>query len=185
MRIRVYTVDPYGRITSDRGTVDVLPAEVLPVHDAWSPCACPKCRAETGAGEPTTSEGNATAPPVDLTTMRETVAILLDPHGGPARSTPSDPELATLTETLRGHLEALTPEVEHLMAALPKNSILRYCILACLGEARDRLRAEPARRYGGPAGHARRLARVLNALCDHHEQLARTLRHKEPGDDPR
>ncbi|MFF9273799.1 DUF6415 family natural product biosynthesis protein [Streptomyces griseosporeus] len=185
MTIRIYTVDRHGRITSDRGTVGVRPAAVLPVRDVWSPCACPKCRVETG-GEPADpiDRNDAIAPP-DLTTMRETVGILLDPKGAPAGPTPSGAELEILTATLRGHLDVLLPEVERLTAALPENSSLRYCALACLGEARDRLHAEPSPRYGGPAGHARRLARVLNALCDHHEQLAYGQRHDEPGDDSR
>ncbi|MFE2266606.1 DUF6415 family natural product biosynthesis protein [Streptomyces griseosporeus] len=185
MTIRVYTVDRYGTITGDRGTVDVLPVAVLPTSDAWAPCACPKCRAGRRDEPGNTTDRNDAAAPVDLTTMRETVGILLDPKGAPAGPTPSGAGLEILTATLRGHLGVLMPEVERLMAMLPKSSSLRYCALACLGEARNRLRAEPSPRYGGPAGHARRLARVLDALCDHHEHLVRTLRRKEPGDDPR
>ncbi|WP_190219061.1 DUF6415 family natural product biosynthesis protein [Streptomyces griseosporeus] len=185
MTIRIYTVDRHGRIISDRGTVDVRPAAVLPVRDVWAPCACPKCRVETGGELVDSIDRNHAAAPVDLNTMRETVGILLDSKGAPAGPAPSGAELETLTATLRGHLDVLMPEVERLTVALPENSTLRYCALACLGEARDRLRVEPSPRYGGPAGHARRLARVLNALCDHHEQLACTSRHKQPGGGPR
>ena len=118
----------------------------------------------------TIDQDNATAP-VDLATMRETVDMLLDAKGAPAGPALSAAELETLTATLRGHLEVLMPEVERLMVPLPKTSVDRYCILACLGEARERLRAEPSDRFGGRPGHARRLARALNALCDHHTQL--------------
>ncbi|MFE2265745.1 DUF6415 family natural product biosynthesis protein [Streptomyces griseosporeus] len=182
MTMRVYTVDRYGTITSDRGTVSVLPVAVLPASFGFPPCACPRCPGR--GGEPvnaTIDQDNATAP-ADLTTMRETIDVLLDAKGAPAGPAPSADELETLTATLRGHLEVLMPEVERLMVPLSKTSILRYCVLVCLGEARERLRAEPTPRYGGRLGYTRRLARVLNALCDHHEELATGALHEEPGD---
>lgn len=103
--------------------------------------------------------------------MRETVDRLLDPDAVPGTLPPSEAELDTLTATVRGHLELLAPEVE---AAAEKmvSVIARHGVLACVWEARSRLAAEPSRRFGGPLGNARRLARVLNALCDHYEQLA-------------
>lgn len=45
MTIRVYTVDRYGTITSDRGTVSVLPVTELPAGHGFPPCACPHHRA--------------------------------------------------------------------------------------------------------------------------------------------
>ncbi|MGW7722199.1 DUF6415 family natural product biosynthesis protein [Streptomyces canus] len=111
--------------------------------------------------------------PPDLDTMREIVDRLLDPHAVPGTLPPEPGELETITLQLRGHLALLLPEVEDTAKRLPRQSIPRYCALACIGEARERLRSEPTRRYGGPAGHARRLARTLNALCDHWEALAR------------
>ncbi|WP_406100795.1 DUF6415 family natural product biosynthesis protein [Streptomyces canus] len=111
--------------------------------------------------------------PPDIDTMREIVDRLLDPDAVPQALPPAPGELETLTLQLRGHLELLLPEVEETAKRLPRQSIPRYCALACIGEARERLRSEPTRRYGGPAGHARRLARTLNALCDHWEALAR------------
>lgn len=110
--------------------------------------------------------------PLDLATMRETVNILLDPDAVPNVLPPSGAEIETLTLTVRGQLELLIPEVEVAAKKLDKGSILRYCALACLGDARSRLQAEPSRRYGGAAGHARRLARALNALCDHYEKIS-------------
>ncbi|PZH18746.1 hypothetical protein C1I97_03345 [Streptomyces sp. NTH33] len=103
--------------------------------------------------------------------MRQAVNVLLDPDAAPDALPPAPEKLDTLTLQLRGHLQRLMPEVERSARKLPKNSVTRYCVLACLGEARERLRAEPSQRYGGPAGHARRLARALNALLDHHEKI--------------
>jgi hypothetical protein len=103
--------------------------------------------------------------------MREIVDRLLDPDAAPEALPPAPAELETLTLQLRRHLELLLPEVEETAKRLPRSSIPRYCVLACVGEARERLRTEPTPRFGGPAGHARRLARTLNALCDHYENL--------------
>ncbi|MFI5792305.1 DUF6415 family natural product biosynthesis protein [Streptomyces sp. NPDC051677] len=141
MTIRVYNVTHEGPVTPPRTTV-VVPREV-----------------------------GHTAPPVDLAVMRETVEIVLNPDAAPeALSLPAD-EMVTLTRTLRGHLELLIPVVEQAAGKLGKESVPRYCALACVGEARGKLRAGPDTRLGGDIGHARRLARVLNALCDHHEKI--------------
>ncbi|MFF1598750.1 DUF6415 family natural product biosynthesis protein [Streptomyces mirabilis] len=43
------------------------------------------------------------------------------------------------------------------------------CALACVGEARMRLSLEPDHRLPAGIAHAQRLARSLNALCDHYE----------------
>ncbi|MGC9498164.1 DUF6415 family natural product biosynthesis protein [Streptomyces sp. WG7] len=115
-----------------------------------------------------TQRSKATA--VDLEEMRETVLALLNPDGSPAVPEPADPEAATLTELLRGHLQMLAPEVEAAVGTLP-DSIARYCALACIGEARDKLRTQPVPRPGGSVAYARRLARVLHALCEHHERM--------------
>ncbi|MEU6352208.1 DUF6415 family natural product biosynthesis protein [Streptomyces sp. NPDC047072] len=110
---------------------------------------------------------------MDITTMREIVDRLLDPDAVPVALPPTPGELETLTLQLRGHLELLLPEVEKIAKRLPQQSIPRYCALACVGEARERLRTEPTPRFGGGPSHARRLARTLNALCDHWETLGR------------
>ncbi|MER5917795.1 DUF6415 family natural product biosynthesis protein [Streptomyces sp. NPDC001982] len=111
--------------------------------------------------------------PVDLETMRETVDRLLDPDAVPETLPPAPEELDTLTAMLRGHLAVLMPEVERLVQRLSRDSVPRYCALACLGVARDRLRAAPSPAPGGDLAHARRLARALNALMDHFEALVR------------
>ncbi|MFC8201345.1 DUF6415 family natural product biosynthesis protein [Streptomyces sp. NPDC057298] len=114
--------------------------------------------------------GLAESPP-DIATMRAVVDRLLDPDAAPEGLPPAPGEIETLTLQLRGHLELLRPEVEETAQKLPRASIPRYCALACTGEARERLRTAPSPRFGGPVGHARRLARTLNALVDHWETL--------------
>jgi hypothetical protein len=123
---------------------------------------------------PPDAPAELTAAPPDIKTMREIVDRLLDPDAVPGTLPPEPGELETITLQLRGHLALLLPEVEDTAKRLPRQSIPRYCALACVGEARERLRSEPTKRFGGPAGHARRLARTLNALCDHWEALATT-----------
>ncbi|WKX10167.1 DUF6415 family natural product biosynthesis protein [Streptomyces sp. NL15-2K] len=108
---------------------------------------------------------------VDLATMRESVSLLLDIEGAPVAEPPSGTELVTLTATLRGHLELIISEVEAEAAQLGGENTLVHAARTCVWEARSRLAAEPSRRYGGEAGHARRLARVLKLLCDHYEVL--------------
>ncbi|MER5912298.1 DUF6415 family natural product biosynthesis protein [Streptomyces sp. NPDC001982] len=117
----------------------------------------------------TAVEGDTQTP--DIETMRETVDRLLDPDAVPETLPPTDAELATLTSLLRGHLELLMPEVEQAALKLSKSSIPRYCALACLGEARQKLAAQPSPAPGGDVAYARRLARALNALCDDFEKL--------------
>ncbi|MFD8739414.1 DUF6415 family natural product biosynthesis protein [Streptomyces sp. NPDC059618] len=84
---------------------------------------------------------------------------------------PASEELEALTLQLRGHIELLIPEVEETAGRLPKDDIPRYCALACTGEARGKLRARPRPGHATELAHARRLARVVNALVDHHENL--------------
>ncbi|MFF3848064.1 DUF6415 family natural product biosynthesis protein [Streptomyces sp. NPDC002328] len=99
--------------------------------------------------------------------MRESVR-LLEAAVLPVQPPPAA-QLELLTQTVRGHLELLVPEVEQLARRLDEGSPVRHCMQACMGEARLGLRATPADR-GGPVRHARRLARALATLCDHYEQ---------------
>ncbi|MGW9029327.1 DUF6415 family natural product biosynthesis protein [Streptomyces sp. NPDC055722] len=109
--------------------------------------------------------------PLDLATMRQAVYRLLDPDGVPEALPPVGEELATLTLQIKGHLQLLMPAVQELTLQLPKDSIPRYCALACLGEASDRLSALASPTPDREVVYARRLARTLNALCDHFEKL--------------
>ncbi|MEU3899719.1 DUF6415 family natural product biosynthesis protein [Streptomyces sp. NPDC045251] len=117
-----------------------------------------------------TGQPTATVP-VDVETMRETVSAVLNADGGPVLPEPSDDQVLSLIALLRGHLEVMVREVETAAGKLP-DSITRFCALACVGEARGKLRARPAALPGGAVAYARRLARVLAALCDHHERMA-------------
>lgn len=113
---------------------------------------------------PSTAEEQDCRPP-DIEEMRASARLLLAENA----VQPALAELDTLTLTLRGHMELLAPEVEATAERLPKDDIPRYCALACVGEARGKLRAGP-----GPTGdvvYAHKLARSLNALCDHWENL--------------
>lgn len=100
--------------------------------------------------------------------MRSAVRRLLAADAQP----PSFAKLETLTLQLRGHIALLIPEVEAAADRLPKDDVPRYCALACVGEARGKLSQQARPGAGGGAAHVRRLARVLNALCDHYETLS-------------
>lgn len=115
-------------------------------------------------------EGQDSLPP-DLDAMRATACRLLGPDDAPDALPPAGDELRSLTLQLRVHLELLVPEVERTALALSTESIPHYCAIACVGEARGKLRAGPRPGLGGAVAYARRLARVLNALCEHHEKL--------------
>ncbi|MFI5976985.1 DUF6415 family natural product biosynthesis protein [Streptomyces sp. NPDC051452] len=141
MTLRVYTVDRYGAVTAERPTVRVL------------------------------EEGRTVLSPVDVRTMRETARLLLGPDAAPDGLPPSAGELEVLALALRGHLALLIPEVEQAAERVGRGSVAGYGALSCAWEARSRLEAQPGRRYGGAVGHARRLARVLNLLCDQYESL--------------
>jgi hypothetical protein len=116
---------------------------------------------------------NETAPnetaPVDIATMREVIGRLVPPSE--VQPLAFD-EVDTVTEQLRGSVNLMIVEVQALAVVLPKDDIPRYVAFACIAEARGRLE-----RIGGTPGryealvYARRLARTLNALCDHYETL--------------
>ncbi|GGW78555.1 DUF6415 family natural product biosynthesis protein [Streptomyces lomondensis] len=115
-------------------------------------------------------------PPPDLAVMRETTQMVLASGSGP-HPLLRDDEPATLTDTLRGHLELLIPEVEQAAGRLPENSVTRSGAMYCVGEARGKLRA-PELSFAPLAGsvmYARRLARVLVALCDYYETVTSGL----------
>ncbi|MFD9584492.1 DUF6415 family natural product biosynthesis protein [Streptomyces sp. NPDC059980] len=115
---------------------------------------------------PPTAEG-ADPRPVDVETMRASARPLLAQR-------PEFPEdLAPLAALLRGHLNLMIPEVEAASLGLPKSDIPRACALACVGEARMRLRIGwPHDSMTVQIALVTKLARSVNALCDHWENLA-------------
>ncbi|MFQ6145050.1 DUF6415 family natural product biosynthesis protein [Streptomyces seoulensis] len=103
--------------------------------------------------------------------MRQSVLRLI----GETAVAPGGAELEVLTLQMRGHMQLLIPEVEKAALARPADDIPRYCALACVGEAGLRLNARlTAGQDALP--RARRLARSLNALCDHYESLIQPMR---------
>ncbi|MFJ9760064.1 DUF6415 family natural product biosynthesis protein [Streptomyces sp. NPDC101149] len=105
--------------------------------------------------------------PVDIDTMRHSISRLI----GPDTESLEGPELAGLTGLLRGHMQLIIPEIEQAAGNLPRDDVPRYCALACIGEARTKLRAPAGDGPDRAAAYARRLARSLAALCDHYEAL--------------
>ncbi|WP_405906328.1 DUF6415 family natural product biosynthesis protein [Streptomyces sp. NBC_00828] len=101
--------------------------------------------------------------PLDVATMRISARRLLADDAEP----PSPEELEIITLRLRGHIMLAIPEVEIAAGRLPEDDIPRACALACVGEARMRLNLEPGRTLPAGIAHAQRLARSVNALCDH------------------
>ncbi|WP_432190285.1 DUF6415 family natural product biosynthesis protein [Streptomyces sp. Tue6028] len=106
------------------------------------------------------------APVVDITDMRQAVASILPEDGQVGTEA-----LARLTAQLRAYMEVLAPEVEMAAGRLPHDDVPRYCALACVGEARGKLRALPGKGPGRDQAYARKLARSLAALCDHYATL--------------
>ncbi|MDQ0934769.1 DUF6415 family natural product biosynthesis protein [Streptomyces turgidiscabies] len=113
-----------------------------------------------------TAEQQDSRPP-NAQVMRASALRLLSQDAEP----PAADELATLTMMLREHMELLIPEVAVIAGRLPEDNIPRYCALACVGEARGKLRVGPGPGAGGDVEYTRKLARSLNALCDHWENL--------------
>ncbi|MER6349755.1 DUF6415 family natural product biosynthesis protein [Streptomyces sp. NPDC001595] len=85
---------------------------------------------------------------------------------------PTEEELGTLTLRLRGHLMLAIPVVEALAAGLPEDDVPRACAHAGVMEARTRLSLEPRQALPARIAHAQRLARSVNALCDHYDNLS-------------
>ncbi|MGI5143324.1 DUF6415 family natural product biosynthesis protein [Streptomyces sp. CA-106110] len=105
--------------------------------------------------------------PVDIATMRQTIGQLLPPDAKPAGIS----EVETLTNLLRDHMQLIIPEIEQAAGKLPTDDVPRYCALACIGEARAKLRTAAGHGPHRAVAYARKLARSLAALCDHYEAL--------------
>ncbi|MER7838450.1 DUF6415 family natural product biosynthesis protein [Streptomyces sp. NPDC096040] len=103
----------------------------------------------------------------DIETMRRTAHRFLAPD---ARPIPTG-DLVTLRATMRGQLEELIPTIEAMTRAFPAGDIPSACALAGVGEARMRLGLRPGFNSPGQMTVAMKLARSVNALCDHFENL--------------
>ncbi|MGW7341035.1 DUF6415 family natural product biosynthesis protein [Streptomyces sp. NPDC054808] len=121
------------------------------------------------ATTPAAPDTERTTVPPDIATVRATVRRLLAEDAAPIE----DAEVAEMIARLREDITGLIPAVEALTQTLPKDDVPRACALACIGEARMRLRlgngdTEPVR-----LSVAVRMARTANALADHHQALGR------------
>ncbi|GAA2387386.1 hypothetical protein GCM10010378_30600 [Streptomyces viridochromogenes] len=107
------------------------------------------------------------AQPLDIDTMRHSISRLLGPDAPP----PASEELGVWEVLVRGHMQLIIPEVERAALARGLDDVSGYCALACVGEARGKLRSAVGPGAERAVVHARRLARCLAALCDHYEAL--------------
>ncbi|MFD7874475.1 DUF6415 family natural product biosynthesis protein [Streptomyces sp. NPDC059766] len=107
----------------------------------------------------------------DLPAIRWNIGLLLPQHQGLPLT---DGELAALANFLRTHTRLLITQVEQAAMQRPAEDVPRYVALACTHQARDRLHVQPAPDRHSVLVYARRLARALAALCDHHDALTDT-----------
>jgi hypothetical protein len=112
------------------------------------------------------SSDTTTDLPADIASMRDSAHTALT-------TPPAGDDLDTLVLALRGHIQLLIPEVEALAAVQPKDTPDRFCALACIGEAQRKLRLGDGQTPPTRIAVAQKLARVVNALCDHYEKLRR------------
>ncbi|MFH8442326.1 DUF6415 family natural product biosynthesis protein [Streptomyces sp. NPDC018026] len=115
-----------------------------------------------------TKAGGASAPP-DIATVRATARRLLAADAESFEAA----EVAEMTARLREDIAGLITAVEALTRALPKDDVPRACALACIGEARMRLRLGDGDTDRVRLSAAIRMARTANALADHHQALGR------------
>jgi len=80
-------------------------------------------------------------------------------------------ELGTLADLLREHMRALMPAVAELAGREPRDSVRRYVAIACVQEARRKLRMGDGLTLPARTAVVQRLARSVNALCDHYVSL--------------
>ncbi|MFF4044575.1 DUF6415 family natural product biosynthesis protein [Streptomyces sp. NPDC001816] len=114
--------------------------------------------------------GHALTGPPDIEAMRANVRRgLVD-----APSEIETSQMDALVLALRSHMELLIPEVEAMAGRQPKDSILRHCALACVGEARRKLRLGNGLTMPVRGAVVQKLARSVNALTDHYENLGGT-----------
>ncbi|MFI9245625.1 DUF6415 family natural product biosynthesis protein [Streptomyces sp. NPDC053086] len=106
--------------------------------------------------------------PPDITTMRATARRLLADDARPVKPE----ELETLRLALVGHAQHLTDVVELMTGEHQPDDAPAACALACVREARARLRLGAGDNPNVRMSVAMRLARSVRALCDHYENLS-------------
>ncbi|MGY6019626.1 DUF6415 family natural product biosynthesis protein [Streptomyces spinosirectus] len=104
--------------------------------------------------------------PPDIVTMRASTARAL-------ADAPSSDDLDTLAALLRSHMRVLIPEVEKLAAR--RNDTAGISARACIGEAYRKLQIGNGDIEAVRVSVVQKLARSVNALCDHYERLGGEL----------
>jgi hypothetical protein len=100
---------------------------------------------------------------LDVRAVRAVTSRLLAEGASP----PSEADLPELLRQLRGYIVIAIPDVERAAGRYATSDIPRRCAEAGVGEARRALDAVPMAGFA----FAQRLARVINALLDHHRNL--------------
>lgn len=106
-------------------------------------------------------EAEDTRPP-DIVQMRATTARALA-HVAEVE------DLDLLASTLRGHMHVMVPEVEALAAR--RHDTAGISARACVGEARRKLQIGPGDVPAVRVSVVQKLARSVDSLCRHYEQL--------------
>ncbi|WP_435601588.1 DUF6415 family natural product biosynthesis protein [Streptomyces sp. C10-9-1] len=101
--------------------------------------------------------------------MRDSARRLVNLGGPP----PLAEDLDTLSETLRGHIRLLVPEIRAAIRTAPMGDTTAAIAQIGIDEAWRRLTTTPG--FGPDASyrHARKLAMSVQSLCDHWENLTR------------
>ncbi|WP_217552028.1 DUF6415 family natural product biosynthesis protein [Streptomyces sp. GbtcB6] len=131
---------------------------------------------------PTAAAEGDRLPPIDVPAMRASARRLLSGDAGD----PAPDEVPVMISTLRGHLELITPVVERVAALKPDDdrgwTVPVNCAIIAAADTRRTMRVETPSGRESAVRHARRLARRLNAMCDHFQTLVSD--HPETSDQP-
>ncbi|WP_427919941.1 DUF6415 family natural product biosynthesis protein [Streptomyces sp. cg40] len=165
MTIRVYSVNGDGTVTEDRGVVNILEGQELPLSSPVLPCRCHRCTAQ---GDRPTGAFHEEAPPLPgIARMRADAAEFL----GECLPLPRYEDVQNFAAQCHRDLLKLVPEVEQLAGRLPDDDIPSKVAQAGVAEARRRLDEIEAVGLDGEVKRVQRLARSVLALCDHHDSL--------------
>ncbi|WP_405950653.1 DUF6415 family natural product biosynthesis protein [Streptomyces prunicolor] len=163
MTIRVYSVNGDGIVTEDRGVVNILEGQELPLGSGVLPCRCYCCTAQ---GDQLAKPSRPEASP-DIARMRADAVEFLDV----CVPLPRYEDVQNAAADCHRNLLKLIPEVEQLAGRLPDDDIPAKVAEAGVVEARRRLYEIEAVGLDGEVKRVQRLARSVLALCDHHDSL--------------
>ncbi|MBK3571659.1 DUF6415 family natural product biosynthesis protein [Streptomyces sp. MBT62] len=166
MTIRVYSVNGDGTVTEDRGVVNILAGQELPLGSAAVlPCRCYRCAVQ---GDRASDASSPKAPLLpDIAHMRADAAAFL----AGCVPLPRYEDVQGFAVDCQRNLLKLIPEVEQLAGSFPDDDIPAKVAQAGVAEARRRLHEIEAVGLAGEVKRVQRLARSVLALCDHHDSL--------------